>query len=158
MPPTARHEIASLTKHVTAVATMKLLRLRGLDVNTPDSPPAAARQARHGLGRFDKKKVPFGRLLTHAAGIFPTTQLADARTSSATAGAACTRSPGSARGRAPAASSTRRPTRAAMDFLDRRVLSPARDQGRQLRRGGQGHGGLNNATGATQKTQNRLMP
>jgi hypothetical protein len=45
-----------------------------------------------------------------------------------------------------------------MDFLDRRVLSPARDQGRQLRRGGQGHGGLNNATGATQKTQNRLMP
>jgi CubicO group peptidase (beta-lactamase class C family) len=76
MKPTTRYEIASLTKNVTAVATMKLLRLRGLNVNSPIHgylPTSWKRGS--GFGATDAQKVTFAQLLTHTSGAYQTTQL-----------------------------------------------------------------------------------
>lgn len=68
--PSIRYEIASLTKNVVAVSTMKLLRLRGLTVNTPVGPYLPADWTRgSGFRAKDAKKVTFGQLLTHTSGI-----------------------------------------------------------------------------------------
>ena len=70
MKPSIRYEIASLTKNVVAVSTMKLLRLRGLTVNTPVGPYLPADWTRgSGFRATDAKKVTFGQLLTHTSGI-----------------------------------------------------------------------------------------
>jgi CubicO group peptidase (beta-lactamase class C family) len=76
MKPTTRYEIASLTKNVTAVATMKLLRLRGLNVNSPIHGylPASWKRGK-GFGATDAQKVTFAQLLTHTSGAYQTTQL-----------------------------------------------------------------------------------
>jgi CubicO group peptidase (beta-lactamase class C family) len=64
MKPTQRMELASVTKNITAVATMKLLRRNGLTVESkvwPYLPPA-----------WDESKfkaVKFKHLLTHTSGI-----------------------------------------------------------------------------------------
>lgn len=72
MKPTMRYEIASLTKNITAVATMKLLRLRGLNVNASIDEYLPADWKR-GKG-FKTKSVTFAQLLTHTSGILQATQ------------------------------------------------------------------------------------
>lgn len=77
MKPTTRYEIASLTKNVTAVATMKLLRLNDIDVDTAIAPYLPSDWKRGGgFGKLDAKRVTFGQLLTHTSGIYQTMKLA----------------------------------------------------------------------------------
>ncbi len=65
MKPTMRYELASLTKNFTAVSTMKLLRLRGLTI---ESPITAVLPGSWKLSE-GFKGLKFRHLLTHRSGI-----------------------------------------------------------------------------------------
>ena len=67
MTPTTRYEIASLSKNITAVATMKLLRMTGQSINASVDPWLPSGWVR-GPG-FKQKKVTFAHLLSHTSGI-----------------------------------------------------------------------------------------
>lgn len=67
MQPTMRWELASLTKNVTAAATLKLLRLNGASAASSIDKWLPAGWKR-GPG-FDTKSVTFEHLLTHTSGI-----------------------------------------------------------------------------------------
>ena len=67
MTPTTRYELASLTKNVTAVATMKLLRTHGHTIKTPIN-RYLPKNWKLGKG-FKTKSVTFEQLLTHTSGL-----------------------------------------------------------------------------------------
>ena len=66
MKPTMRYELASVTKNVTALTTMKLLRKLDMNVDDPIDPYLPASWQR-GSG-FDTKSVTFRHLLAHSSG------------------------------------------------------------------------------------------
>jgi CubicO group peptidase (beta-lactamase class C family) len=72
MTPTMRYEIASVTKNITAVATMKLLRMRGLTVESSIDTFLPASWTR-GAGY---RQVTYKQLLTHTSGLAQTEKTA----------------------------------------------------------------------------------
>jgi len=67
MQPTMRYELASLTKNLTAAATLKLLRMNGRTVESSIDEFLPSSWKR-GAG-FNTKSVKFRHLLTHTSGI-----------------------------------------------------------------------------------------
>ena len=70
MRPTMRYELASLTKNTTAVATMRLLRAKGLTVDSPVGPWLPRDWVLGpGYASSSVRRVTFAQLMSHTSGI-----------------------------------------------------------------------------------------